>query len=145
MFLSAVICAGCAHQYFVRGAGDAGQFILSQAIAHGGRPVSTNSLPWVGEHWRYFEDQYGVLMRLPLGQFPTVEAFLRQSFGEPSMPVADTTDGGKMGVYGVKAIGAVIQFRYDKEDAFVNILRPISMKEMAEHLPKALKELEKDK
>ena len=50
-----------------------------------------------------------------------------------------------MGVYGVKAIGAGIQFGYDKDEAFLNILRPISMKEMAEHLPKALKELEKTK
>ena len=136
---------GCARQHFSRGSGEAGQFILHQVVARGGRPVSTNSLPQIGEQWRYFQDEYGVVMRLPLSRFSAVEAFLRQSFGEPSMPVADTTDGGKLGVYGVKAIGAGIQFGYDKEATFVHILRPISMREMAEHLPKALKEMEKSK
>ena len=91
------------------------------------------------------EDKYGVVMRLPLGQFPAVEVFLRQSFGEPSIPVTDMTDSGRLGVYGVKAIGAAIQFGYDKEETFVHILRPISVEEMAEHLPKALIELEKGK
>jgi hypothetical protein len=99
----------------------------------------------VSEQWRYVEDQYGVVMRLPLDRFSAVKSFLHQSFGEPSMPVADTTDGGKLGVYGVKAIGAGIQFGYDKDETFLHILRPISMKEMAEHLPKALKEMEKSK
>ena len=145
LFLAAVFCVGCAHQHFTRGSGDAGQFILRQAIAHGGRPVSTNSLPLVSDDWRYVEDQYGVVMHLPLDRFAVVESFLHQSFGEPSMPVAETTDGGKLGVYGVKAIGASIQFGYDKDATFVNILRPISVEEMAEHLPKALKEMEKSK
>jgi hypothetical protein len=145
LFLATIICGGCAHQHFTRGAGDAGPFILRQAIAHGGRPVSTNSLPLVGDEWRYVEDQYGVVMRLPLDRFTAVESFLHRSFGEPSMPAVDTTDGGKLGVYGVKVIGAGIQFGYDKEVTFVNILRPISAEEMAEHLPKALKEMDKSK
>jgi len=145
LYLVAVIWVGCARQHFTNGSGDASAFILRQTIAHGGRPFSTNSLPLVGEQWRYVKDEYGVVMRLPLDRFAAVESFLRQSFGEPSIPVVDTIDGGKLGVYGVTAIGAGVQFGYDKDTTFVNILRPISMKEMAEHLPKALKELEKIK
>ena len=59
------------------------------------------------------------------------------------MPVDDTTDGGKLGVYGVAAIGAGIQFGYDKGETFVNILRPISTKKLIEHLPKAMEEYQK--
>jgi hypothetical protein len=145
LFFAAIVCVGCAHQHFTRGSGDAGQFILRQVVAHGGRPVSTNSLPLIGEQWSYFRDEYGVVMRLPHDRFPAVESFLHQSFGKPSVPLSETTDGGKVGIYGVKAIGAGIQFGYDKNEAFVNILRPISMEEMGEHLPKALKEIEKSK
>jgi hypothetical protein len=58
-----VICAGCASPQFIDGSGDAGQFILRQAVAYGGRPVMTNSLPQVGGPWRYSEEEEAVVVR----------------------------------------------------------------------------------
>lgn len=141
----AIICCGCASDRFKAGHGDAGRFILTQAIARGGRPVSTNSLPVLEVQWRYFQDQYGVLIRLPRDQFPAVEAFLHQTFGEPSIPVDDMKDEGKLGVYDVKSIGAGIQFGYDNGETFINILRPVSSEEMAEHLQKVVEQSQKSR
>jgi hypothetical protein len=42
-----------------------------------------------------------------------VAVFLRQAFGEPSMPISDLDNGGMVGMYDVKDIGVSIQFGYD--------------------------------
>jgi hypothetical protein len=122
----ALFLVGCAHDKFIRGSGDVGQYVLHEAIVLGGRPVSTNSLPKFASEWDYVQDKSVVVIRLPREQLPAMADFLRQAFGEPSK-IIDFTTGGKARAYDVKDIGVNILFGkdlgygngYDKVDTFV--------------------------
>ena len=71
---------GCATEHYTTGHGDIGQFILQQAIRHGGVPTTTNGLPVVTSRWRYLEDEHGMQIHLPPHDYPSLEAFLDQAF-----------------------------------------------------------------
>ena len=75
---------GCAHPHYVAGHGDAGRFMLSHAIAFGGRPISTNGLPVLDGEWQYVEDKYGVGLLFPVSRYAEVESFLTSAFGPRS-------------------------------------------------------------
>jgi hypothetical protein len=62
-------------------------------------------------------------VHLPRDQFPALESFLHQSFGEPTIAVANTDDGGKVGFYGAKVMGANLVFGCNREAALVRIAR----------------------
>jgi hypothetical protein len=79
----AVLC-GCGHWLFTDGHGDVGQFILQNAEHFGGTPTATNGLPRISDQWRYFKGSNRVVIDLSPQKFPAVEAFLRQSFGQPT-------------------------------------------------------------
>lgn len=131
-------CAGEKEMRFTKGAGDMGQFVMQQALKRGARPLATNSLPVVGGHWSYSEDQYGVVLRLPRERFSEVEAFLRQAFGAPAQEAIDTSDGGKLGWYSAKTIGVALQFGYDSNLTQVIVLRPQPAKEILKRIPEAI-------
>ena len=130
-------CVGCAGNKFIHGSGDVGQYVLQQSIAQGGRPVSTNSLPVLGSEWSYYQDENGVAVHLPREQFPAVADFLRQAYGEPSMPVKSSANGRTMGIYDTENIGVGILFGIndgrDKNDAYILIVPGISMGELIKH------------
>lgn len=129
--------------HFKPGSGDVGQFILAQAIARGGQPITTNGLPAITGAWRYSEDQYGVLIRMPRGNYEAVEKLLRQAFGEPRFGPSDTTDGGKLGGYRLTRKGGAIQFGYHADGTHVTVLRQLNQQEFADGLTRAMKELGK--
>ena len=108
---------------FKAGSGDAGHFILLQAVARGGHLITTNGFPTTAGAWRYSEDRYGVVIRLPRGDYEAVEKLLRLAFGEPKFGPNETTDGGKLGGYRLTPQGGGIQFGYDVEGTQVIVLR----------------------
>jgi hypothetical protein len=124
---------------FRPGTGDLGQFILAEVVKRGGRPASARGLPAIAKQWQYSEDEAGVIIRTAIGHYPAIERFLQQAFGRPSIPPTVTTDGGLLGVYGVKAVGVGIQFGHDTKEAQVIVVRPISQEELAEGLKRALR------
>ena len=142
-FLAFVFFCGCASEHFTTGHGDAGQFILQQAIRRGCVPVSTNGLPAIAGRWRYSEDKDGVVIRMSREKYPSVEAFLQQAFGEPKLGPLDTTDGGKLGVYRLSAKGGGIQFGCDVRQTQVIVIRPMSTDEIMQGMAKAAKEMGK--
>jgi hypothetical protein len=124
-YLTIALICGCARDHFTVGNGDVGQFILQQAIVRGGTPITTNSLPVISGRWRYSEDKDGVVIRMSRAQYPAVEAFLRQTFGEPKLGPVDTVDGGKLGVYRLSSKGGGIQFGYDAKQTQIIVIRPM--------------------
>src|SRR5882724_9402758 len=97
----ALVC-GCAKKdemRFKAGSGDAGHYLLQQAVGRGGQPITTNGLPAITGAWRYAEDQYGVVICLPRDDYEAIDKLLRKAFGEPKFGPSETTDGGKLGGY----------------------------------------------
>jgi hypothetical protein len=133
-------CASRGEMRFKAGSGDAGQFILLQAAARGGQLLTTNGLPTITSTWRYFEDQYGVVIRMPREDYPSVEKLLRLAFGEPTFGPSDTIDGGKLGGYRLTPQGGAIQFGYDAKETQVIILRQLTQQELANGLIRGMKE-----
>jgi len=96
----AALLMGCSSSDGMQaGEGDAGQFILHQALACGVQPLETAKPPRVSEGWRYSRDGNGAVIRLPLEDFAAVELFLHRTFGQPQLGPNETTDGGRLGVY----------------------------------------------
>ncbi len=142
--VSPVLLCGCAsHQKmrFKAGSGDAGQFILLQAVARGGQLITTNGFPTISGAWRYSEDQYGVVVRMPRDDYEAVEKLLRLAFGEPKFGPSETTDGGKLGGYRLTPQGGAIQFSYGTEGTQVIVLRQLTKQEFADGFLRAMKEL----
>ena len=123
---------GCASNHYQQGRGDVSQFIIQQAIARGGTPVTTNNLPEITAKWSFFEDEYGLAIHLPGKQFQAVESLLLQSFGKPRMQSTETSDGFKFGMYRLTAKGGGIQFFGDAKLTQVVIIRPLSRKEFSD-------------
>jgi hypothetical protein len=128
---------------FKAGSGEAGRFILQQAVARGGRPITTNGLPATTGAWRYAEDQYGVVIRLSRDDYGAVESLLRQAFGEPKFGPSETRDGGKLGGYQLTPQGGSIQFGYDSEGTQVIVLRQLTKQEATDGLTRAVQEMGK--
>lgn len=137
LFLIAALC-GCAHEHFVKGRGEVGQFIVQQAVARCGLPPPTNNLPPIPGGWRYSKDQYGVVVQMSREQYPAVESLLRQTFGEPRFGPVDTKDGGKLGGYRLTPKGGSIQFGYDAERTQVIVIRPLTKQEFGDSFQKVI-------
>ncbi len=140
------LLSGCAthdEMRFKAGSGDVGHFILLQAVARGGQLLTTNGLPTITGPWRYSEDQYGVVIRMPRTDYASVEKLLRIAFGEPGFGPSETTDGGKLGGYRLTPQGGAIQFCYDSEGTQVIVLRQLTKQEFADGFMRAMKELGK--
>ena len=129
---------------FKPGSGDAGQFILLQAVARGGQLLTTNRLPAIPAAWRYSEDPYGVVIQMPRENYEAVENLLRQAFGEPKFGPSETTDGGKLGGYRLTEKGGAIQFGYDAEGTQIIVIRQLTEQEFADGLKRAINELGND-
>ena len=128
LMLGVVILCGCVSNHYKRGSGDAGQFIVQQAIIRGGTPITTNNLPLVGGKWSYSEDQYGVVIHLPREKFLAVESLLSVAFGQPMTKLSNTNNGVRFGAYRLTAKGGGIQFFCDEKETQVIIIRPLSKK-----------------
>jgi hypothetical protein len=137
--LFAAFLCGCSSDHFKTGHGDAGQFILQQALVCGAHPVATNSLPAIDGRWRYSVDTNGMVLQLPREQFSDVCVFLRQAFGSPEQEPVEAKDG-KMGWYAAKTIGIAIQFGYDSKRTQVIVLRPQPMSKVMEIIMNAPQE-----
>lgn len=136
-------CGSRDQMHFKPGSGDAGQFILLQAVARGGQPITTNGLPTITGAWRFSEDQYGVVVRMSRDNYEAIEKLLRKAFGEPRFGPSDTTDGGKLGGYRLTPKGGAIQFGYNADRTQVTVLRQLTQQEFADGLSRAMKELGK--
>jgi hypothetical protein len=142
VFIAILLC-GCAQRSepsFTAGRGDAGQFILRHAIARGGHPIATNNLPAITGSWRYFEDKYGVVIRLSRQDYDIIEDLLRRAFGAPKFGPVETASEGRLGGYRLTPEGGGIQFGWDTDGTHVTVLRPLTKKEFAEKLSGALHE-----
>ena len=128
----ALIC-GCTSKHYVAGHGDAGQFILQHAIAYGGHPVSTNSLPAVGGDWQFIQDEYGVGILLPASQFQSVQDFVRAAFGPPSNSAG----------WSVRDFGVAIMVQKADSNTLVSIYSPMSDEKMAQGLREMTQDIEK--
>jgi hypothetical protein len=122
VLLAALFC-GCSSDHFRIGQGDAGRFILQQALVCGAHPLATNALPEIDGRWRYSVDTNGMVLQLPREQFSDVRSFLRQAFGSPEQEPIEAKDG-ELGWYAAKTIGIAIQFGYNSKRTQVIILRP---------------------
>jgi hypothetical protein len=124
LIFAAIIFCGCASDHFKAGRGDAGQFILKQALICGAHPATTNGLSAIDGQWRYSVDKDGAVIQLPREQFSEVQLFLRQAFGSPEQEPVDRSDGGKMDWYQARKIGIGIIYYSDPTNTIVAIVRP---------------------
>lgn len=144
-FVLAVVTSlcGCATSRFKSGSGNVGTFILQRALVAGATPVFTNAALRVSGGWRYFEDQNGAAIRMAPADYPAVESFLVQTFGEPKVGPKDTPSGGKYGTYRLTARGGVLQFGRDAEEGtHVEIIRPLGSQEARDSAVRALSDPE---
>jgi hypothetical protein len=123
LFVVGLIC-GCAHQHYVAGRGDVGQFILQTAVRYGGSPRTKNGFAAISDQWRYFEDYGGTVIRLAPDKLPDVESFLHQAFGQPV-----GGHPGHDGYYRLTPHGGGIMFTTEENAAQVIILRSRPLKE----------------
>ena len=78
---------------FTQVTGDCGEVILRHALLYGAKPTATNGLPQLGPRWSYTELQNGILILLNPDQYGTVESFVLQAFGPPSLDTKTTGPG----------------------------------------------------
>ena len=126
MFAGLVAMCGCTHldgPRFRTGKGDAGKFIVEQAVLRGAEPITPNGLPAVAGSWRYATDNSGVIIRFARNDFPALEAMLLQAFGRPQFGPVDTASGGRIGAYRITRKGAAIHFGHDADWTEVIVLR----------------------
>jgi hypothetical protein len=116
----ALLC-GCSSEHFTQGHGDAGQFILQHAIAYGGRPIATNSLPPVGGGWQYVQDEFGVAVQLPASRYQTARSFVQSAFGPPSNSAG----------WSVRDFGVAIMVQMIGSNAVVSVYPPMSDEKQA--------------
>ena len=120
VFMAVFLC-GCSSDHFTAGHGDVGQFILQQAIVCGGTPT-TNSLPVISGRWRYSDGKAIVVIQMSGEQYPAVEPFLRQAFGEPTV----TADDGKLQVYRLSSKGGAVQLSYNAKQTYISVSEPLT-------------------
>lgn len=133
--------SGCATNRFKSGSGDVSQLILHRAMLSGATPISTNAVSRISNQWRYFEDDNGIVIRMAQSDYPALESFLIETFGQPLKGPNNTPDGGKYGVYRFTSEGGVLQFGRDSVDGtHVEIIRPLTRRESTEAIEKALED-----
>jgi hypothetical protein len=133
-FVVAALLSGCAHSagpQFRNGSGDAGTFIVRQAVLRGAEPLTTEQLPQVSSSWTYAKDDSGVIIRLPAKEHAAIEALLLRAFGTPSIGPVDTVDGRRAGAYRLTRKGATLQFARDWNCTQVIVLREWTQKDNA--------------
>ena len=147
VFVAGLLLAfGCVTDNFRAGSGDVAPFIVQRAIAAGAKPVSISAVPNVSHHWRYFEDQNGVAIRMAPTDYPALEHFLLETFGTPRTGPEDTPNGSRYGFYRLTANGGVLQFgRNSVDGTHIEIIRPLTKQQSAEALQRTLhdKEIQK--
>jgi hypothetical protein len=116
----ALLC-GCSSERFTQGHGDAGQFILQHAVAYGGHPITTNSLPTVGSDWQYVQDKFGVAVQLPAPRYQAARSFVQSAFGPPSNSAG----------WSVRDFGVAIMVQMIGSNAVVSVYPPMSDEQMA--------------
>jgi hypothetical protein len=117
----------CVHRdemRFTTGTGDAGQFILQQAVAFGGQPTGTNGVPAILGSWRYSEDSHGFVVRMSRDDYTAVEKVLNQAFGPAKFGPTEVTDGGVLGAYRLTPKGGGIYFGHNTNYTEVILIRP---------------------
>jgi hypothetical protein len=126
ILVSALAMIGCATEHYTTGHGDIGQFILQQAIRHGGVPTTTNGLPVVTSRWRYLEDEHGMQIHLPPHDYPSLEAFLDQAFAGKAQfgPSGSPESRTRIHEYRMAQKGGGIQLSEQDSDTLVLIIRP---------------------
>ena len=130
--LVAAVIVGCAITpvaSYKPGSGDVGPFILQQALAYGGRPVTTNDLPAIRGKWSFIQDEYGVGLRLPASSFADVQAFLRRAFGPPSSHAG----------WALRDVGVAIFLIQHEDETLVGIHPPLPRGKMEGGLLKTIK------
>lgn len=140
----ALLC-GCATRDKIcskAGSGDAGRFIVQQAIARGAQPISTTDLPAIHSEWRFVEDKFGAVVFLPRADGAAIERLLQQAFGAPKYGPKDTPTGGRWGSYRLLPAGVFIQFTSDDQGTQVDVLRLLTKQEHADGVSRAMKEIE---
>jgi hypothetical protein len=140
-FIGAVLLcvSACGADQFKPGSGDIGKFILQKAIAAGATPVSTNGVLRVCGGWGYFEDEKGAVIHMAPADYPALESFLIETFGQPKVGPKDTPSGGKYGIYRLTAKGGVLQFGRDAEDGtHLEVIRPLTRQEASDAAARAL-------
>jgi hypothetical protein len=131
--------SACGADQFKPGSGDIGKFILQKAIAAGATLVSTNGVLRVSGGWGYFEDEKGSVIHMAPADYPALEFFLIETFGQPKVGPKDTPSGGKYGIYRLTAKGGVLQFGRDAEDGtHVEVIRPLTRQEASDAAARAL-------
>ena len=71
--------------------------------------------------------------------YPALESFLIETFGQPKVEPKDTPSGGKYGIYRLTAKGGVLQFGRDAEDGtHVEVIRPLTCQEAGDATARAL-------
>ena len=138
----ALLCS-CAHHptgpRFRNGSGDAGQYIVRQAVQRGAEPIAAKRLPSVPGSWIYAEDDSGVIIRMTSKEYPAVEALLLQAFGVPKVGPVDTADGRRVGAYQLTPKGASLQFARDAQWTQVIVLREPSEQDKAAQFLRSLR------
>ncbi|HKQ37763.1 MAG TPA: hypothetical protein VJ063_06765 [Verrucomicrobiae bacterium] len=133
-FVIAALLSGCAHAagpQYRTGSGDAGTFIVRQAVLRGAEPLNTEELPRVAGSWTYAKDDSGVIIRIPAKEHATVEALLLRAFGNPMIGPVDTQDGRRVGAYRLTRNGASLQFARGGNWTQVIVLRERTEKDNA--------------
>lgn len=146
LLLFAIFTCACAHRIepgFHQGKGDVREFILSKVIERGGTPVNTNNLPPIPGKWRYMEDEFGVVVRLPRSSYGHVEDFMLKAFGQPKIGPEETRDGGRYGSYRLTSKGGGLSFDHDATQTQVIVLRPVTPEQALQRVPEVVKELQK--
>ncbi|MEI7730824.1 MAG: hypothetical protein WCO56_14720 [Verrucomicrobiota bacterium] len=113
------------------GSGEAGSFILEQALTFAARPVKTNDLPEITGQWRYSKDEYGATVLMTREQFFEAEAFLHQLFGKPEREQCESVYGGILATYDAASIGAEVLYGYDNEGTHISVLKAMTNEELA--------------
>lgn len=130
VFLTIASIAGCATAKEVGSdEKDFSEFFFTHAVKCGARPLTTNVPPLL-MRWQLEEDENGFQVKTERKNFRPIEAFLGRAFGSPRIPVRRGRDGFQMGVYATRDVGVAIQFGLDRTNAFITLVRGLSLNEI---------------
>lgn len=110
------------------GSGDAGPYIVQNAILFGGHPVTTNGLPPITGVWHYGplvnltssnKSDPGFAFILALEDCEALHDLLEKAFGKKVPEKTDPNTGARSGVYKLNAKGAVLFYDCNAEGSRV--------------------------
>ena len=122
------------HFHFGTGRGEAGSFILQQAILATAHPAKTNGLPALTNSWRYARDQYGVIVWLARNDYSQVESFLREAFDPPGWRNDLNAGSNRARYFRLSDKGGAISVTQNTNSTEVIVVRPISERELGKAL-----------